>query len=67
MNCFAQGQTANYPGLEPKPPEFQGSFLCTAVSVKHLERGSLKGFLGAPSRSMTLEVSCNLKAGGWTG
>uniref|UniRef100_A0AAA9SLP6 Angio-associated migratory cell protein n=4 Tax=Bos TaxID=9903 RepID=A0AAA9SLP6_BOVIN len=25
-NCFAQGQTANYPGLEPKPPEAQGSF-----------------------------------------
>lgn len=65
-SCFAQGQTANYPGLEPKPPEAQGSFICTAVSVKHLERGSLKGFPRAPSRSMTPEVSRNLRAGGWT-
>ncbi|KAM5271024.1 uncharacterized protein RBU33_020518 [Hipposideros larvatus] len=30
-NCFAQGQTASYPGLEPKPPKAQGSCLCTAI------------------------------------
>lgn len=47
-NRFDQGQTANYPGLEPKPSETQGSFLCTAVSVKHLERGSLKDSSGLP-------------------